>query len=137
MSGIQSLTVLIGRILLSAIFVMSGADKIMHWSQTVEQMKGEGMIWVPFFLVVSIVLELGGGLLVLLGWYARAGAVALILFLIPVTAIFHDFWQYEGQQQQMQMIHFSKNVAILGGLLLLLACGAGRYSIGNRRARHP
>lgn len=130
MSGIQSLTVLIGRILLSAIFVMSGVDKIMHWDQTAQGMQDEGMVWVPFFLGASIVFELGGGLSVLLGLYARVGALALIVFLIPVTAIFHDFWQLTGQEQQMQMIHFSKNLAILGGLLVLLACGAGRYSIG-------
>jgi putative oxidoreductase len=134
MSGIQSLTVLIGRILLSGIFLMSGADKIMRWNQTVDQMEAEGVLWAPVLLVIATVLEIGGGLSVLLGWLPRLGAAALIVFLVPVTAIYHDFWQYEGEAQMQQMQHFTKNITIIGGLLVLLACGAGRYSISHRRA---
>lgn len=134
MSGIQSLTVLIGRILLSGIFLMSGADKIMRWNDTVAQMEREGVVAAQILLVVATVLEIGGGLSVLLGWLPRLGAASLIVFLIPVTAIYHDFWQYEGEAQMQQMQHFTKNVTIIGGLLVLIACGGGRYSISHRRA---
>lgn len=126
---------LLGRILLSAIFVMSGVHKLTAWSETVQQMENEGMPFVPVLLVGAIVFELGGGLLVLFGGWTRLGAAMLIIFLIPTTLIFHDSWTYEGQEQQMQMINFMKNLAIMGGLLVVLAFGAGPVSVDHRRAQ--
>ncbi len=124
----------IGRILLSAIFIMSGANKIMNWDATAEQMAAEGMMWVPPLLIGAIVIELAGGLSVLLGCWARGGAALLILFLIPTTLIFHDFWSYQGQQQQSQMIHFMKNISIMGGLFLVLGFGAGTLCVDAKRS---
>jgi len=128
----------VGRVLLSAIFLMSGLHKITAWSQTASGMKAEGMVAVPVFLAGAIVLELAGGLSVLLGFKARFGALLLIVFLIPTTLIFHDFWQYSGDQMQNQMQHFMKNLAILGGLFIVLALGAGGVSVdakaGSRSA---
>lgn len=125
---------LLGRILLSVIFVMSGGRKIFNWDQTTEQMANEGMVAIPVLLVGAILLELGGGLSVLFGFRARLGATALLVFLIPATLIFHDFWTYEGQEQQTQMINFMKNLSILGGILLILGFGAGPLSIDDRSA---
>jgi putative oxidoreductase len=122
------LTAPLGRLLLSAIFLMSGADKIFQWSRTAEQMSSEGMVLVPVFLLLAVVFELAGGLSILLGIKARVGAFALIVFLVPVTLIFHDFWQYEGEAQMRQMIQFVKNLAILGGLCVVLTHGAGPVS---------
>ena len=124
----------LGRLLLSAIFLMSGANKLFRWSETADQMRAEGMVAVPFFLLMAVIFELGGGLSVLLGVKARLGALALIVFLVPVTLIFHDFWQYEGAEQQMQMIHFMKNLSILGGLTLVFAHGAGPWTLDSRAA---
>lgn len=118
----------LGRLLLSCIFLMSGIHKIFSWPQTAESMRQEGMQFVPFFLIMAILFEVGGGFLVLLGLKARLGALALLVFLVPVTLIFHDFWQYQGEAQTMQMINFLKNTAILGGLLVLLGHGAGPIS---------
>lgn len=126
---------LIGRILLSVIFVMSGVHKITAWSDTADRMSSEGMVMVPMWLAAAMLVEICGGLSILLGWWSRVGAIALIIFLIPTTVIFHDFWTYEGQQQQMQMINFMKNLAILGGLFLLVGYGAGPWSIDERRSR--
>lgn len=126
---ISFVTAPLGRLLLSAIFLMSGFDKIVHWSRTGEQMESEGMVFVPLFLLLAIVVEVGAGLSVLVGWRARLGAAGLIVFLIPVTLIFHDFWQYSGEAQMRQMMHFVKNTAILGGLFLLVAHGAGPMSL--------
>ncbi|MEX1026655.1 MAG: DoxX family protein [Candidatus Paceibacterota bacterium] len=123
---------LVGRILLSAIFIMSGVHKVFSWNQTSEQMANEGMVMIPLFLVGAILCEVGGGLSVLLGCWARVGAMVLIAFLIPTTLIFHDFWTYEGQEQQMQMAHFMKNLAIMGGLVLVLSFGAGPISVNDR-----
>ena len=128
-----------GRFLLSLIFVMSGVHKIMAWDQTATQMEGEGMPAVPLLLVGAIAFELLGGLSVMLGVKARIGAVALFLFLIPTTLIFHDFWTYEGQEQQMQMINFMKNLAIMGGLLVVAARGPGGCCLldGGSTSRRP
>ena len=138
MTGLQSLIILIGRILLSAIFVTSGVQKLTALSETAEGMQSEGVVAAPFLLAAAIICELCGGLSVLLGWHARFGALLLIAFLVPVTLIYHDFWQKPEQEQQMaEMIHFSKNLAILGGLFVVLACGGGRFSISHRRPRTP
>jgi putative oxidoreductase len=123
---------LIGRVLLSAIFLMSGVHKITAWSDTAERMSSEGMVMVPVWLAAAMLCEICGGLSILLGWWTRVGATVLILFLIPTTVIFHDFWTYEGAQQQMQMINFMKNLAILGGLFVLLAAGGGPWSIDGQ-----
>jgi len=125
---LKSFAWLAGRILLSLIFLLSGAMKVMNWSATADQMTAEGMVAVPFFLFGAIAFELVGGFALLFGCKTRLGALALLVFLIPVTLIFHDFWTYEGQAMQNQMQHFMKNVTIMGGLLTLAAAGAGPIS---------
>ena len=129
---------LFARILLCAVFLMSGFGKIPDWQETTEYMAAKGMPAVSFFLAGAILLELGGGLSLALGFRARTGAAALILFLIPTTLIFHNFWAFEGMDQRMQMINFLKNLAILGGLIQTMVYGAGAFSLDararNRRA---
>ncbi len=132
MNGNGGWLVLVGRILLCSIFLMSGANKIFRWSSTAAYMKSEGMFAVPFFLLMAILFEVAGGLMVLLGFRGKLGAWLLIVFLIPTTLIFHDFWTLEGQEAQMQRIQFMKNLAILGGLCVVAAHGSGRYSLDAR-----
>jgi putative oxidoreductase len=124
----SGLLLLIGRILLSFIFIMSALNKLGDLSGTSAYMTSKGMPAVPFFLVMAIILELGGGLLVLLGFRARIGVLALVVFLIPTTLIFHNFWALTGMDKQMQTIQFMKNMAIIGGLLILGASGPGLFS---------
>ena len=131
---IQSSITVAGRVLLSFIFVLSGLDKIANWSGTAQYLASRGMVAVPFFLVMAILFELAGGLSVLTGFKARWGALALAMFLIPVTAIFHNFWAFEGMERQMQLIHFMKNLAIMGGLLSIVARGPGLGSVDECRA---
>jgi len=126
---IEASLTLLGRILLSLIFILSGIGKIGDWSGTASSMTAHGMSAVPLFLALAILVEIGGGLSVLLGFKARWGALALICFLIPATVIFHNFWTFTGAEQRMQMISFLKNLAIVGGLLLLVLRGAGRPCI--------
>jgi putative oxidoreductase len=125
----EPLISLAGRFLLSPIFLASGSMKIMNWTQTAEHMTSEGMVAVPFFLFMAIVVELAGGLSLLLGFKARWGALLLAAFLIPVTLIFHDFWRYSGGEAENQMQHFMKNLTIIGGLLTVAAHGAGAWSL--------
>ena len=131
-----SLTALFGRIFLAAIFLLSGFGKIADWSGTSAAMENQGMVAVPVFLTGAIALEILGGLSVLLGVLARWGAATLIIFLVPATLIFHDFWVEEGMARMNQMQHFMKNLALLGGLLMVAAFGAGRYSLDSWRTNH-
>ena len=123
---------LFARVLLCAIFLMSGFGKISDWQGTTGYMAAKGMPAVSLFLAGAILLELGGGLSLLLGFRARAGAAALTLFLIPATLIFHNFWAFEGMDQRLQMINFLKNLAILGGLIQTMVYGAGAFSLDAR-----
>jgi putative oxidoreductase len=130
----QNTLVLIGRVLLSFIFLLSGFDKITGWSDTGATMASKGIPFAPLFLGAAIVLELGGGLSVALGYRARLGALALVVFVIPTTLIFHNFWTLTGPEQQLQTIMFLKNLSMLGGLLLVAAYGPGRFSLDRYRS---
>jgi len=124
MEWLKSLASLVGRILLVLIFLHSGIGKIENFEGTGQYMAKYGMPYIPFFLFGAIVFELAGSVLVILGYYARFGALLLLLFLIPTTIIFHTNF---GDPNQM--IHLMKNVSMFGGLLVLLAVGAGRFSM--------
>lgn len=117
---------LIGRILLGLIFVMSGISKISGFEGTQQHMASQGMPMTGFFLVSAIAVEVLGGLSVILGYQARWGAAALFAFLIPATLIFHTNFG-----DQTQMIMFLKNLSIMGGLLFVVAYGAGPLSLSR------
>jgi putative oxidoreductase len=122
----------LGRIFLALLFVVSGIGKITGYAGTAAVMASKGLPMVDILLPLTIAVELGGGLLLALGWKARWAAAALFLFLIPTTLIFHQFWGIDPKLVQMQKIHFLKNVAIMGGMLLVLAIGAGAWSVDRR-----
>ena len=124
-----SLLSLAGRICLCAIFLLAGAGKIGDWSGTAAAMEAHGIPAVPLLLPLTIVAEIGGGLALLVGWQTRWAALGLFLFLIPTTLIFHHFWDLPDPEQNMQRIHFLKNLAIMGGLLEFSAMGAGGLSV--------
>lgn len=118
-----------GRMLLALIFILSGFNKLSGWDGTLQYMASKGLPFTEVLLALSIIIELGGGLLIALGWYARWAALAIFLFLIPVTLSFHNFWAFSDQEQNMQMIQFMKNLAIMGGMLYIAVHGSGAYSI--------
>jgi len=126
---------LLGRVLLCAIFLSTGFSKITHWSATAGAMASAGIPVVPVSLALAILMELGGGLAILLGYWARPAALLMFFYLAVVTLSFHHFWTYQGAAQQTQMINFLKNLAILGGLLQLASQGAGGLSLDAKRLR--
>ena len=123
---------LFGRILLALIFVVSGIGKITGFAGTAAYMASKGLPMVQVLLPLAIAAELGGGLLLALGWKARWAAGLLFLFLIPTTLIFHQFWGIDPKLAQMQQIHFLKNVAIMGGMLMVIFGGAGAWSVDRK-----
>ena len=120
LSGIDNYLTLLARICLSTIFLWSGINKIINPVATQENMLAHGMPLTSVFLVGAIALEILGGLSVLLGIKTRWGAVMLIIFLIPATLIFHHDFSTEIEQAM-----FLKNLAMLGGLLMLIQYGGG------------
>lgn len=127
---------LLGRILLSFIFIFSGYGKIGGFKGTAAFMASQGLPMSEVLLVLTILIELGGGLMILLGWRPRLAALVIFLWLIPVTLVFHKFWGgIDAAQAQNQMIQFMKNVSIAGGMLLVLGFGSGPYSLGKDECR--
>jgi putative oxidoreductase len=120
---------LVGRVLLALIFVVSGFNKIGGFAGTAGYMASKGLPMADVLLVLTIIIEIGAGLLIMVGWQARWAAVTIFLFLIPVTIIFHPFWGIDPAQQKMEMIMFMKNLSVMGGMLYIVAFGSGPYSL--------
>jgi putative oxidoreductase len=128
----RDLAALVGRILLAAMFVVSGFGKITGFDGTVGYIASKGLPLPALLAALAIVIELGGGLAILAGWMTRWVALAFVVFLVVITPIFHNFWAVPEAQHAMQQINFMKNLSILGGFLLLFAYGPGRYSVDRR-----
>src|SRR5690606_28913774 len=82
----------IGRILFSLIFIASGLSKIGDWDKTISYMESHNMIFTPFFLIMAIILQVTGGLSIITSYKSKIGAILLLIFIIPATFIFHNFW---------------------------------------------
>jgi putative oxidoreductase len=118
----------IGRALLGALFLISGIGKIFGFAGVAGWMASSGLPFASLLLVLTIAIEVIGGLLLVIGWQSRWAALALAVFLVPVTAIFHGFWSADDAHFQEQLTAFLKNAAILGGMLLVFARRTGKAS---------
>lgn len=123
---------LAGRVLYSAIFIMAGLG---HFSRpTIAYAAQQGVPLAGLLVPISGVIALAGGLSVLLGYRAKIGAWLLVLFLIPVTVMLHNFWVVKDPMMaQMQQAMFMKNVSMIGAALLISQFGAGPLSLDARR----
>jgi putative oxidoreductase len=124
----QKWMLLLGRLLLSVIFILSGLGKIPHFHDVAGMMAQKGIPLATVALVITLFIEIGGGLMVLTGFGARYAALVIFLWLIPVTLVFHHFWGIPAEQQQDQMVNFLKNVAIMGGLLVLAFASSAKQA---------
>ncbi|WP_235297015.1 DoxX family protein [Portibacter marinus] len=121
---------LVGRFFLSLIFFFEAYDSIAFFKQTKNTMTVYGLTWnQDLLLYVTIFFLVLGAILVLIGYYANLGAVMLLLYLVPVTFIVFSFWNDPVEVKRIQSIMFMKNIAIIGGLLILIVNGAGKYSV--------
>lgn len=125
----RHITALVARIALSAIFLISGFSKLSDPAAAVGYMEKMGVPESGTLVYVAGMAELLGGLAILFGFLTRVGAIGLVAFLVVTTYFFHDFWNLSGAEAKTQMVQFTKNLALMGGLLMLVASGAGRYSL--------
>lgn len=129
-----NITTLLGRLSLALLFILSGVSKLGNYSQTVGYMESAGMPAAPFFLYAAVLIELGCGLSVATGFRARISALVLAIFLVPTTYLFHYKPAFDANMNvidQLQMIQILKNLAIMGGLLMLFGNGAGKLTLGK------
>lgn len=126
---------LVGRILVALIFVLSGFNKITGFEGTVGYIASKGLPLPQLAAIAAIVVELAGGLMIVAGWRARWGAAALFVFTAVAAFIFHAYWAVPPEQAGNQMIHFMKNLSMMGGLLYVLVYGSGPLSVDGAGAR--
>jgi len=129
-AGVNDAMLALGRVVIAVIFVSSGIEKFMDLGGTASEIASKHLPYPEVLAVLTATLESVGGLLVIFGWQTRIAALALALFTAVAGYFFHDFWHLpEGAQHTDAMIHFMKNVSIIGGFLMLAAAGGGRYSL--------
>jgi putative oxidoreductase len=136
---VQGLIALVGRVLLVAIFLISAIGQDIPNYQAVLEMMRKQNVPVPYpevLLPGAIAFSILGGVSVLIGYRARLGALLLLVFLVPASYYFHDFWNLpDGKDKMEQTIHFFKNVSIMGAMVFLIAVGAGPGSVDEATKR--
>lgn len=133
MNALQNPLALIGRILLAIVFIPAGFGKIAGFAGTVGYATAMGLPLPQVGVALALVIELFGGLALLIGFRTRYAALALAVFTLVASYFFHAFWAVPAEQQMVQQLMFFKNIAITGGLLAFAAFGPGAFSIDGRR----
>jgi len=124
---------LLGRFLLALLFVVGGFSKIGGFDGIVGYIGSKGLPLPQLLAVGTIVLEIVAGLALIAGLKARWAAAALAVFTVLATFLFHNYWAMPEEQQRIQYLLFSKNIAVVGGLLMVVAFGPGRWSLDARQ----
>jgi putative oxidoreductase len=125
----QPSLLLAGRVLLALVFVVVGWGHLTNYGGAVGYFTKWAFPMPEVAAVLAILFELGGGILLIIGWKTRWAALALALYTLVALAVAHRYWTYEAAQIFNQFSHFYKNLAIVGGMLAIAAVGPGRYSI--------
>ncbi|WP_395606451.1 DoxX family protein [Pseudomonas sp. B22129] len=128
----RDLIILLARILLMLLFVTSGWGKLTGFSGTVGYFTSIGAPLPSIAASVAVVMEFGVGILLLIGFYTRPLALLMSLFVLGTAIIGHHFWDMVEPARSANTLQFFKNMSIIGGLLLLIVTGAGRYSLDRR-----
>lgn len=144
MRALQVIVVFIGRVCLSIVFLVSALQKILGWqaaerswvtlltdwqnyvtfSPVLQHFFSLLLSYVPWILIILTGLELLGSLMLILGIKTRLSALFLLFCIVPTTLLFHHFWFLDGLRREMHLVLFLKNIAIIGGLLIVLTFGA-------------
>jgi putative oxidoreductase len=121
--------VVIGRILIALIFVRAGINKIGSIDATAAEMAKSGIPLSNILVFGAIMMELGGGLLLMVGLFARWAALALFFYTLTLALIFHAYWAVPEAQARLQASVFFGHLSMMGGMLVVVAFGAGAYSL--------
>lgn len=128
----------LGRLLITYIFATSGIAKVFSWSGNIAYMSTRHLPALPVLLAIAAIIELGGSLCLVTGYQARVAALVMFFYMLILTLLFHNYWAASSAQLAgMQETHFRKNLAIMGGLLVLVYAGPGRWALGKDSPRHP
>ncbi len=133
MNKLQDLFALIGRVALVGIFVKSGIAKIGGFAGTAAYIASKGLPLPEVGAVLAIAVEVGAGIALIMGWKARWAALAIAVFTLATMFLFHPYWTLPADKQYPEMLAFWKNLAIFGGMLMVMAFGAGRLSVDRGR----
>ena len=133
LSSLQNPFSLIGRALLALLFIPAGFAKLTGFAGTVGYIASKGVPFPELAAAAAVGVELGLGILLLVGWQARWAALGLAFFTVVVTFIFHAFWAVPAEQVMQQQQAFFKNIAVVGGLLTVAAWGPGSLSFDGIR----
>jgi putative oxidoreductase len=126
---------LLGRILIALIFLFAGFGKVTGFEGTVGYIASKGLPLPHLAAIGAIIVELGGGTMLVLGWKTRWAAAALLIFTALAALFFHNFWALSPDQAQNQMIHFMKNIAMMGGMLFVVVHGGGPLSLDELKKK--
>ena len=132
-ASLQNPFALIGRILLALLFVPAGFGKLAGFAGTVGYIGSKGVPLPELAAAAAIGVEVGLGLLLLIGWQTRWAALGIAFFTVVISFIFHNFWAVPADQMVQQQQSFFKNIAVVGGLLTVAAWGAGAWSLDGKR----
>jgi putative oxidoreductase len=127
--NISNAAALLGRILLVLIFITSGFGKITGFEGTVGYIASKGLPLPQLGAIIAIIVEVGGSILLVIGYKARWAALALAIFTLAAAIFFHNYWAVEAAEKMGQQINFWKNISMAGGMLMVFAHGPGRYSV--------
>jgi len=129
--------VVVGRVLLALMFILAGWGKLSAIEGTAGYIASGGLPFATALAVIVGLLELFGGLAIAIGFQARWAALALGLFTLAASVLFHKFWAVPAEQAMVQQLMFMKNLSVAGGLFLLAALGTGPASVDARRTLVP
>lgn len=133
-TSLQNTLSLVGRLLLALLFLSAGISKIGGFAGTVGYISSVGMPLPTVAAAVAVAVEVLGGLALIAGFGTRIAALVLAAFTLVASLYFHAFWSVPADQAFMQQLMFFKNIAVVGGLLMLAAHGAGAWSLDARQA---
>jgi len=134
-TALQNPLALLGRLLLASLFLPAGIGKITGFAGTVGYITSVGMPLPTVAAALALAVELLGGLALVLGWGTRFAALVLAVFTLVASFYFHAYWAVPVEQQMMMKLLFTKNIAVVGGLLVLAAFGAGAWSVDGARTQ--
>jgi putative oxidoreductase len=129
----QSRALLLGRILVGLLFVVAGVRKIMFVAGTAGYFAKLGFPAAELMVWLSVIIEVGGGILLIVGWKTKWVSWLLLGFVAIATATAHRYWEYDATQYVGQLNNFLKNLAIIGGLLYIIVFGPGSMSVDARK----